>query len=346
MSAPTTSSSCTNCTRGSKPKISGDDAASSTRARTACRWSLPSTFANRSSVTATCGLSSAKSRRNASTSSNERSTRGARRARARHVLAEHVRVLEVRAVHERRALHHDLAHRAPGRAGGREQVHRADDVDLVQRAAAGARRVDDQVRVQRSCRSRSRARCGRGSSTTSRRARTRCVRAAPADLACRGRRSTSTSGRCSSACATRPPQYVLKPVTRTRIARSAEPDAAPLAQHVVERVLHHAADALGLFHHPAARVALLVGRDVEVHRRQHADLELRGEVRRTRPAGPNISMFAVTGKYGMFSIFARRVLLNTIGIDSSAPTTASGMTGTPARIAISTNPPRPNRRSW
>ena len=33
-----------------------------------------------------------------------------------------------------------------------------------------------------------------------------------------------------------------------------------------------------------------------------------------------------------------------MGIDSSAPTTPIGMTGTPARIAISTNPPRPKRR--
>ena len=44
--------------------------------------SLPSTFANRSSVTATCGLSSAKSRRNASTSSSDRST-AVRAARVR-----------------------------------------------------------------------------------------------------------------------------------------------------------------------------------------------------------------------------------------------------------------------
>ena len=35
-----------------------------------------------------------------------------------------------------------------------------------------------------------------------------------------------------------------------------------------------------------------------------------------------------------------------MGIDSSAPTTAIGMIGTPARMAISTKPPRPKRRSW
>ena len=36
-------------------------------------------------------------------------------------------------------------------------------------------------------------------------------------------------------------------------------------------------------------------------------------------------MFAVTGKYGRPSSFASRLLLNTIGIDSSAPTTAIGI---------------------
>ena len=34
-----------------------------------------------------------------------------------------------------------------------------------------------------------------------------------------------------------------------------------------------------------------------------------------------------------------------VGIASSAPTTAIGTIGTPARIAASTNPPRPKRRS-
>ena len=64
-----------------------------------------------------------------------------------------------------------------------------------------------------------------------------------------------------------------------------------------------------------------------------------------RPAGPNASMFAVMGKYGRFNSAATRRLLNNVGIDSSAPTTAIGMIGTPERIAISTNPPRPKRWS-
>ena len=56
-------------------------------------------------------------------------------------------------------------------------------------------------------------------------------------------------------------------------------------------------------------------------------------------------MLAVIGKYGRPSALARLADLNRIGIDSSAPTTAMGTIGTPARMAISTNPPRPNRRS-
>ena len=39
---------------------------------------------------------------------------------------------------------------------------------------------------------------------------------------------------------------------------SAEPDAAALAQHVVERVLELGPDRLGLVHHPAPRVPLLI----------------------------------------------------------------------------------------
>ena len=55
---------------------------------------------------------------------------------------------------------------------------------------------------------------------------------------------------------------------------SAEPHAAAGAQHVVERDLDLLADPLRLLHHPAARVALLVGFGVEVDRRQHPQLEL------------------------------------------------------------------------
>ncbi len=41
-----------------------------------------------------------------------------------------------------------------------------------------------------------------------------------------------------------------------------------------------------------------------------------------------------------------RALFQRMGIASSLPTMAIGTIGTPARMAISTKPPRPNRRSW
>jgi len=55
---------------------------------------------------------------------------------------------------------------------------------------------------------------------------------------------------------------------------------------------------------------------------------------------------AVTGKYGSPRSLATAGIRNTTGMVSSDPVTAMGMTGTPARMAISTKPPRPNRRSW
>ena len=50
---------------------------------------------------------------------------------------------------------------------------------------------------------------------------------------------TSTSGSCSRAWATRPPQNVPSPVTRTRLPISQPRTTTRLAvaQHVVERVL-------------------------------------------------------------------------------------------------------------
>jgi hypothetical protein len=57
-------------------------------------------------------------------------------------------------------------------------------------------------------------------------------------------------------------------------------------------------------------------------------------------------MLAVRGTYGTPSSLASPALFQRIGMASSEPTTAIGMTGTPARIAICTKPPRPNRRSW
>ena len=55
------------------------------------------------------------------------------------------------------------------------------------------------------------------------------------------------------------------------------------------------------------------------------------------PYGPNTNAFKVTGHPP-----GRRA---TVGIVSSDPTMAIGITGTPARIAVATKPPRPKRAS-
>ena len=149
--------------------------------------SSPSTFVKRSLLTVTCGLSSAKSRRKLAASSNERSTSVRGGLRAAHLLAERVGILVVRAVDERRALDHDLAHRTPRGAGGGEQVHGADHVDLVQRRARCSTWSRRRGGCAGSCRSWRLARCATGSSTTSRHARTRCARAGGVARSCRDR---------------------------------------------------------------------------------------------------------------------------------------------------------------
>ena len=70
------------------------------------------------------------------------------RVRATGGLAEEVGIGEVRPVHQGRRLQHDLAHRAALGRGGREQVHGADHVDLVQPSAARTGGVDLEVGVQ------------------------------------------------------------------------------------------------------------------------------------------------------------------------------------------------------
>src|SRR5215207_2652025 len=86
--------------------------------------------------------------------------------------------------------------------------------------------------------------------------------------------TSSTSGRCSSASAMRLPQNVPRPVTRTRTG-STPPDAAPVAQQVVDLRLDERADPLRLLHHHAAVVAGEPGLHVEGDRREHTDAELR-----------------------------------------------------------------------
>ena len=51
------------------------------------------------------------------------------------------------------------------------------------------------------------------------------------------------------------------------------------------------------------------------------------------------------GKYRSPVSFCSAPIWANTGIDSSAPTTATGTIGTCARIAASTKPPRPKRRS-
>ena len=65
---------------------------------------------------------------------------------------------------------------------------------------------------------------------------------------------------------------------------------------------------------------------------------------KTIPSGPMASRLAVTGKYGVPRTLAMAGTRKRMGMASSEPTTARGMIGVPVRMAISMNPPRPNRR--
>src|SRR5215203_6315015 len=100
-----------------------------------------------------------------------------------------------------------------------------------------------------------------------------------------GRRSTpmtaSTSGSSSSACASRPPQKVDRPVMRMRrevTARSPEPDGASAAEHVHQLVLDAGAHLVGDRLHEALVLPRLVPEAVRGDRRQEADEELRRQV--------------------------------------------------------------------
>ena len=138
--ARTTSSSSTNWTSGSKPAMQG----SSRRRRSwliGVTMSVPSTLANRSTVTARWGLSSAKSRTSDSTSMSERSslvrTGPVRVSSSRN----HVGSCLGGAVDVGGGLDDHLAHRGPAGAGRGQQVEGADDVDLVEDPARHGHRV-------------------------------------------------------------------------------------------------------------------------------------------------------------------------------------------------------------
>ena len=131
------------------------------------------------------------------------------------VLAEPHRVLRRAAVDEGRRLHDHVAHRAARRRRGGEEVHRADDVDLVQQPARHLGGVDDQEGVD--------DRVDLGGLHDAAEDRVVLVAAdvlgalEPHLGSSRSRPTmTSTSGSFSSAWATRPPQNVPRPVTRTR----------------------------------------------------------------------------------------------------------------------------------
>ena len=98
-------------------------------------------------MTTVAGLSSAKSRTKPSTSSSERSTR-VRAGEVRGISSRnHAGSVGGRAVDEGRGLHDHLADRRARLAGGGQEVHGPDDVDLVQGPARHPGRVDDQEGV-------------------------------------------------------------------------------------------------------------------------------------------------------------------------------------------------------
>ena len=166
----------------------------------------------------------------------------------------------------------------PGRARGREEVHGADHVDLVERAARDLGRVDDEVRVQDRVDLR-----GPHDAVED-----RVVRVGAHELGALEREPGLVGVEADDRLDAVDLLELLRepaapegaePGDEDAHARpSAEPHAAAGAQHVVEGFLDALADLLRLFHHERARVALLVRVHVEVHRRQHAQAELRGEV--------------------------------------------------------------------
>src|SRR3954470_23338640 len=101
-----------------------------------------------------------------------------------------------------------------------------------------------------------------------------------------GRRSmpmiASTLGSRSNACASRPPQYVDRPVTRMRLEwlLSAKPDRPPLGEHLEQLLLDARADLVGDGLHEALVLPRRVAEVVGAQRREEADLKLRGQVAR------------------------------------------------------------------
>ena len=184
------------------------------------------------------------------------------RTRPRRVLVESVRVTGGGAVDQRRGLDDDVTYRGTGGPCCRQEIHGPDDVDLVhgppryRRGVCDHEGVEDRVDLRRP---HDPVHDGVGL-------------VGPDELG-----SFEGDRRCPCPHAENhvhcrvglerldhpPPQKVSAPVTRTRrlTNASAEPDAAPVAQHVVDRFLEQRANTLGLLHDPALRIPVLVRRE-------------------------------------------------------------------------------------
>ena len=175
-----TSSSCTNWSRGSKPKIAGTTRQLAAPWQIGVMMSVPSTLEKRSSDDASRAGCPRRSRGGSPRPRAATARRAcAARARARRLLAEPDRVLD--ASRRRRASTTSRRRCAPGCPAAPAAASRfivpMTLISCIVRPLH-LRRVDDEERVQDRVDLRSPARCGRGSSSSRRRARTRCARAA------------------------------------------------------------------------------------------------------------------------------------------------------------------------
>ena len=223
MMARTTSSSCTNCTRGSKPNTAGTRGSASARVM-GVTMSDPSTLEKRSVVTATWVVDRVVP--HVGLDLDERALDGDGPTTSAGVLGEPHRIAVGRPVDQRRRLQHHVGHPALGLARSGEQVHRADDVGLVHRPLRSPGRVDHQEGVQ--------DRVDLGCTHDARQDRVALVgayvlRPIELDRGLAGVESTITStlGSASRAWATRPPQKVPSPVTSTPSHRSGRSSPRP-----------------------------------------------------------------------------------------------------------------------
>ena len=140
------SSSCTNWSRGSKPRTIGTAGSENIRVKPVST-SGPSTLAQRSDRDGRLRALFGELRDRRLRLPDVALQRRAGRMRAAHLLGEEGRVVAVRSVVERAGLEDELPHRRIlARAGG-EDVHRPDHVVLVGGARGHPERVDDEPGV-------------------------------------------------------------------------------------------------------------------------------------------------------------------------------------------------------